>query len=159
MDLVGIGVGGWIAAQMAVMCSASLRHLVLVDAAGVRPAQGEILDVFVTPWKQVIEQVRGSNGRARIRTHLWGRSWGSRVRGRTMSMRMCFRPYMYDPALPGMLGKVRVKTYHRLGQWEGGQIYPRVSVSTGDFPASAGALTLHLSSHALADTIGGFVGQ
>jgi len=25
-------------------------------------------------------------------------------------MRMCFRPYMYDPALPGMLGKVRVPT-------------------------------------------------
>jgi pimeloyl-ACP methyl ester carboxylesterase len=27
-----------------------------------------------------------------------------------MSIRMCFRPFMYDPALPAMLGKVRVPT-------------------------------------------------
>src|ERR671933_100465 len=37
VDLVGVGIGGWIAAQMAIMCGASLRHLILVDAAGIRP--------------------------------------------------------------------------------------------------------------------------
>jgi pimeloyl-ACP methyl ester carboxylesterase len=114
VTLVGIGVGGWIAAQMAVMCQASLRHLVLVDAAGIRPEHTEILDVFVTPWKQVLDQAfadpRAAPEYARIFGGGIAEFGGSREAGRTMSMRMCFRPFMYDPALPGMLGKVQVPT-------------------------------------------------
>lgn len=47
VDLVGIGIGGWIAAQMAVMCPHRVRRLILVDAAGLRPREGEILDIFI----------------------------------------------------------------------------------------------------------------
>jgi pimeloyl-ACP methyl ester carboxylesterase len=115
VDLVGIGVGGWIAAQMAIMSSQPLRHLVLVDAAGIRPADSEILDVFVTPWRQVIEQSFYDPTTAPEFRRIFADApiaefGGVREAGRTMSMRMCFRPYMYDPALPGMLGKVRVPT-------------------------------------------------
>ena len=56
VDVVGIGIGGWIAAQMAVMCPQHIRHLVLVDAAGVRPQHDEVFDIFITPWRQVIER-------------------------------------------------------------------------------------------------------
>src|SRR5919109_5322304 len=56
VDLVGVGVGGWIAAQMAVMCDAHLRHLVLVGAAGVRPRQGEVTDIFTLAWREVVER-------------------------------------------------------------------------------------------------------
>ena len=38
----------WIAAYMAVMCEVQLRHLVLVDAAGLKPRQGEIFDIPVS---------------------------------------------------------------------------------------------------------------
>lgn len=114
VTLVGIGVGGWIAAHMAVMCQASLRHLVLVDAAGVRPAKTDILDVFITPWKQVLEQAFADPQTAPEYARIYGSGiaefGGIREAGRTMSMRMCFRPFMYDPALPGMLGKVQVPT-------------------------------------------------
>jgi len=114
VDLVGIGVGGWIAAQMAVMCQTALRHLVLVDAAGIRPERAEILDVFVTPWKQVLDQAFSDPHSAPEYARIYGGGiaefGGSREAGRTMSMRMCFRPFMYDPALPGMLGKVQVPT-------------------------------------------------
>src|SRR4051812_18183365 len=41
VDLVGIGMGGWIAAEMAVMCTDRIRNLVLVDPAGIKPQQGE----------------------------------------------------------------------------------------------------------------------
>jgi pimeloyl-ACP methyl ester carboxylesterase len=114
VDLVGIGVGGWIAAQMAVMCPASLRHLVLVDAAGVQPKQDEILDIFVTPWQQVIERAFADATNAPEYERIYGGGiaefGGVREAGRTMSMRMCFRPYMYDPALPGMLAKIQAPT-------------------------------------------------
>jgi pimeloyl-ACP methyl ester carboxylesterase len=170
VDLVGIGVGGWVAAHMAVMCSASLRHLVLVDAAGVRPAQAEILDVFVTPWQQVIEQAfadpRAAPEYARIYGGGIAEFGGVREAGRTMSMRICFRPYMYDPALPGMLGKVQVPTLIVWGKED--QIVP-LECAFQYQQAIPGATVrildrcghfAHLEQpRLLADTIGGFVGQ
>jgi pimeloyl-ACP methyl ester carboxylesterase len=168
VDLVGIGVGGWIAAQMAVMCSASLRHLVLVDAAGVRPEQGEILDVFVTPWKQVIERAFSDTKTAPEYERIYGGGiaeyGGIREAGRTMSMRMCFRPYMYDPALPGMLGKIQVPTLIVWGTED--QIVP-IECAAQYQRAIPGA-TVRILDHCghfahfeqpllLAETIGGFI--
>ena len=46
--LVGLGFGGWIAAEMATMAPADLSHLVLVGAMGIKPPQGDILDLAVT---------------------------------------------------------------------------------------------------------------
>jgi pimeloyl-ACP methyl ester carboxylesterase len=115
VDVVGVGVGGWIAAQMAIQCGGPLRSLVLVDAAGIRPAQGEITDVFVMPWRQVIEQSFADAPRAPEFERIYRAApiaefGGVREAGRTMSMRMCFKPYMFDPALPGMLGKIQTPT-------------------------------------------------
>jgi pimeloyl-ACP methyl ester carboxylesterase len=114
VDVLGVGLGGWIAAQMAVMCPHNLRRLVLVDAAGIHPQQGEIFDIFITPWQQVIERCFHDAANAPEYQRLFGGEFqefgGPREAGRTMSMRMCFRPFMYDPALPGMLGKVQTPT-------------------------------------------------
>jgi pimeloyl-ACP methyl ester carboxylesterase len=112
VDVVGVGLGGWIAAEMAVMDSSRLRHLVLANATGLRPRAGEILDVFVEPWRQVIE--RGFFNPERYQ-RLYAENpiqdfGGVREAGRTMSMRMCFKPYMHDPSLPGMLAKIRLPT-------------------------------------------------
>lgn len=117
VDLVGLGVGGWIAAHMAVMCSQNLRRLVLVSPAGIRPDQPDqedIFDIFITPWKQVIDMCFSDPEHSPEYARIYGGEYqefgGPREAGRTMSMRMCFRPYMYDPALPGMLGKVKLPT-------------------------------------------------
>ncbi|MBM3222722.1 MAG: alpha/beta hydrolase [Candidatus Tectomicrobia bacterium] len=114
VDVVGIDIGGWIAAQMALMCPQHLRHLVLVDAAGIRPQHDEVFDIFITPWRQVLERAFYDAANAPEYQRLFGGELqefgGPREAGRTMSMRMCFRPFFYDRALPGMLGKVRVPT-------------------------------------------------
>jgi pimeloyl-ACP methyl ester carboxylesterase len=135
VDVVGIGIGGWIAAQMAVMCPHPLRHLVLVDAAGVRPQQGEVFDIFITPWRQVIERCFYDAMHSPEYQRLFGGEFqefgGLREAGRTMSIRMCFRPYMYDRSLPGMLGKVHIPTLIVWGAQdqiipvECGQLYQR----------------------------------
>jgi pimeloyl-ACP methyl ester carboxylesterase len=108
-------VGGWIAAYTAVMCEAQLRHLVLVDAAGLKPHEGEIFDIFVAPWREVIERgfydAPGSAEYQRIYgSQPIAEFGGIREAGRVMAMRMCFRPYMYDPSLAGMLRKLQVPT-------------------------------------------------
>lgn len=133
--VVGVGIGGWMAAQMAIMCSHHLTHLVLVDAAGIRPQHGEIFDIFITPWKQVIDRCfydpAGSPEYQRLFGGEFQEFGGPREAGRTMSIRMCFRPFMYDRALPGMLGKVRVPTLVVWGAQdqiipvECGQLYQR----------------------------------
>ncbi|HEY5724672.1 MAG TPA: alpha/beta hydrolase, partial [Methylomirabilota bacterium] len=43
-SLLGLGFGGWIAAEMASMAPKTFRCLILVGAMGLKPAQGEILD-------------------------------------------------------------------------------------------------------------------
>jgi len=47
--LVGHSVGGWVAAEMAAMDHHNIKGLVLIDAAGIRPVNGEIAEVFTTP--------------------------------------------------------------------------------------------------------------
>ena len=112
IDVVGTGIGGWIAAQMAIMSDTPLRRLVLVDAAGLRP------DARRDP-RHLRHPVAGGD-RTRLPAirrasseyqRLYGAPLpeygGVREAGRTMSMRMCYRPYMYDPSLAGDAGQDR----------------------------------------------------
>lgn len=112
VDLVGVGLGGWIAAEMAVMDASRLRHLVLVNPTGIRPEQSDMLDVFVAPWRQVIERgFHNADQFQRVYADAPIQDFGGvREAGRTMSMRMCFKPYMHNPSLQGMLPKVRTRT-------------------------------------------------
>ena len=114
VDLIGFGIGGWIAAEMAAMCSHNLAHLVLVGAAGIKPVEGEMLDIFVRRWRDVVEMCV-DNPDAEEFQRIYTAApivdfGGHREAGRTMTMRMCYRPYMYDPALPALLGSVRTPT-------------------------------------------------
>ncbi|HWC31100.1 MAG TPA: alpha/beta hydrolase, partial [Dehalococcoidia bacterium] len=109
------GIGGWIAAEMAAMNSDNLAHLVLVGAAGVKPRTGQALDVFIRPWREVVETSVNDPENAeefqRIYTAAPVQNYGGhREAGRSMAMRMCYRPYMYSPALPALLGGVRTPT-------------------------------------------------
>jgi pimeloyl-ACP methyl ester carboxylesterase len=114
VDVVGVGIGGWIAALMAIMCGGPLRHLVLVDAAGIRPTTTQPLDVFVTPWREVIDRAFHDPSASAEYQRLYSAPipeyGGIREAGRMMSIRMCFKPYMHDPSLRAMLAKIDVPT-------------------------------------------------
>jgi pimeloyl-ACP methyl ester carboxylesterase len=115
IDLIGFGIGGWIAAEMATMNSANLRHLVLVDAAGIRPREGEVADIFVRRWRDVVESCVHDAESAEEYRRIYEESpiadfGGTREAGRSMTMRMCYKPYMYNPAFPAVLGGVRAPT-------------------------------------------------
>ena len=47
LRVLGLSLGGWLAAEMAVMCPHLFERLILVGAAGVKPTQGEITDIFL----------------------------------------------------------------------------------------------------------------
>src|SRR6267142_2812071 len=50
VSLVGLGFGGWIAAEMATMSPQTIRRLVLVGAMGVKPVHGEIFDQAIVSY-------------------------------------------------------------------------------------------------------------
>src|SRR6187402_3195879 len=107
--LVGLGFGGWIAAEMATMAPADLSHLVLVGAMGVKPPQGDILDLAITGYidyaragfhdQKAFDKVYGAEP-STDQLEMWDVC-------REMSFRIAWKPYMYSQTLPHLLGAVR----------------------------------------------------
>jgi pimeloyl-ACP methyl ester carboxylesterase len=109
--LAGHFIGGWLAAEMAVMSPGLAEHLILIDAAGVRPRAGEITDIFL----------HGSEGTRRLSFFdikqvadyeiLFGSkpTPGEReahIINREAATRYCWKPYMHDPSLPPLLERL-----------------------------------------------------
>ncbi len=107
--LVGLGFGGWIAAEMASMAPADLSHLVLVGAMGIKPPQGDILDLAITGYmdyaragfhdQKAFDRVYGEEPPT-DQLEMWDIC-------REMSFRIAWKPYMYSQTLPHLLGSVR----------------------------------------------------
>ena len=109
VTLVGLGFGGWIAAEMATMAPAGFKRLVLVGAMGLRPDDGEILDQALVNY---IEYARAGFADQAAFDRAFGaepstdqlEAWD---RNREMSFRIAWKPYMYSQTLPHLLGGVK----------------------------------------------------
>jgi len=112
MTLVGLGFGGWIAAEMATMSPQAFRRVVLVGAAGVKPVQGEVLDQALVSY---IAYVQAGFEDQSVFDRLYGpdpptsllEQWDL---NREMTFRIAWKPYMYNPSLPQLLDGVRSRT-------------------------------------------------
>ncbi len=110
--LVGFGFGGWIAAEMASMSPQTLRRLVLVGAMGIKPEQGDIADQALVSY---IDYVRLGFADGAVFDRLYGadpptsllEQWDL---NREMTFRLAWKPYMYNPSLPSLLGAVAAPT-------------------------------------------------
>jgi pimeloyl-ACP methyl ester carboxylesterase len=108
VSVVGLGFGGWIAAEMATMAPRAFRRLVLVGAMGLKPERGEIADQALVSY---IDYVRlGFADQA-----AFDRTFGAEPTtatleqwdlNREMTFRIAWKPYMYSPTLPHLLGGV-----------------------------------------------------
>jgi pimeloyl-ACP methyl ester carboxylesterase len=109
VSLVGLGFGGWIAAEMATMSPQAFRRLVLVGAMGVKPVKGEILDQAIVSY---IDYVRAGFEDQGVFDRLFGaepsteqlEQWDL---NREMTFRIAWKPYMYNPTLPHLLAGVK----------------------------------------------------
>lgn len=107
--LVGLGFGGWIAAEMASLAPRAFSRLVLVGAMGLRPPEGEILDQALVNHLAYLhagfhdpaafERVFGAEPPTE-QLEAWEMN-------REMVFRIAWKPYMFNPALPHLLGGVR----------------------------------------------------
>ena len=109
VSIVGLGFGGWIAAEMATMAPRAFSRLVLVGAMGIKPERGEIADQAIVSY---IDYVRMgfADQSAFDRTFEPDpptpllEQWDF---NREMTFRIAWKPYMYTPTLHHLLGGVR----------------------------------------------------
>ena len=107
--LLGLGFGGWVAAEMATMAPRGLARLVLVGAMGLKPERGEILDQALLSHMDYVKA--GFHDPAAFDTAFGAEpdtdlleQWDA---NREMTFRIAWKPYMYSPMLPHLLGGVQ----------------------------------------------------
>ena len=110
VSLVGLGLGGWIAAEMASMAPRAFHRLVFVGAMGIKPERGEIADQALMSY---IDYVRLGFADQGAFDRLFGadpptpqlEQWDL---NREMTFRIAWKPYMYNATLPHLLGGLPV---------------------------------------------------
>ena len=113
VTVVGVSLGAWIAAEIAVKSTARIARLVLADAVGIRVSEREtsdIADIFALTEKGFIalayhDPVVGARDPA-----LPDASVARIARNLESTARFCWNPYMHDPKLKGRLHRIDVPT-------------------------------------------------
>jgi pimeloyl-ACP methyl ester carboxylesterase len=127
--VVGLGLGGWVAAEMATMCPERLRALVLVAPLGVQPRQGEITDPFLLSTDRYVE-IGFADPEAYKRIfseqEVGSEGWLRRERNREMTTRIAWKPRMFDQSLPFRLPQITTPTLILWGEKDA--IMPRGGV-------------------------------
>jgi pimeloyl-ACP methyl ester carboxylesterase len=112
VSIVGLGFGGWIAAEMASLAPRDFRRLVLVGAMGLKPEHGEIADQALVSY---IDYVKMGFADGAACARVFGAEPSTETLeqwdlNREMTFRIAWKPYMYSPTLPHLLGAVATPT-------------------------------------------------
>ena len=112
--LAGHSMGGWVAAEMAAMGQDNLKGLVLIDAAGIRPEQGEIAEILMVSAQTRRELAFYDTSQVPDYDEYSRESTPEEVAvdhaNREMASRLFWKPYLHNPNLPFYLAKVRTPT-------------------------------------------------
>ena len=110
VSLVGLGFGGWVAAEMASLAPRDFRRLVLAAPMGIKPPEGDILDQAIISY--VAYPQAGFHDQENFR-RVFGEVSTDQLEAwdiaREMSFRIAWKPYMYSQTLPHLLGGVRAR--------------------------------------------------
>ena len=112
VDVIGFSLGGWIAAEMAAADGGQFRRMALVAPTGVRPPEGEILDLFIVTARAYLDSSVHDASATPEFAALYGgeqtpeqfESWED---ARAESARLAWKPYMHNPSLLHLLEGVQ----------------------------------------------------
>ncbi len=119
IDILGLGLGGWIATEMAVRCGHSLRHLVLADTVGIKVStrtEVDIVETFILNREQLLEVGWHDSALGAERMKLPGMpglpeaELLTLIRNREAAVRFTWKPFMHNPALRRWLHRIAVPT-------------------------------------------------
>jgi pimeloyl-ACP methyl ester carboxylesterase len=119
VDVLGLGLGAWIAAEMAVRCSHQLRRLILADAVGIKVSgrtEVDIIETFVLSRDQLLAAGWHDPALGAERMQLPGapnladEALLTLIRNREAAARLTWKPFMHNPALRRWLHRISVPT-------------------------------------------------
>ena len=110
---LGFSMGGWIASEIAAMSNRYISKLMLVGAAGMKPNDSEITDIFIISPAQVLDLMYHDPGQVPEYQQLYGTDPTPEQAiiaetNREMAVRLCWKPYMHDPRLTSLLQRVTI---------------------------------------------------
>lgn len=112
--VVGAGIGGWIAAEIAVKNTARVSALALIDAFGIKVGDRETRDIFdmyfVTEGDLAKVVYFDQEWTKRDLSKLPDEELYAIARAREATSRYGWKPYMHDPKLKGRLHRIRIPT-------------------------------------------------
>ena len=113
--VIGFALGGWLAAEMAATTRYAFSKILLVDAAGIKPHQGDITDVFILSPAQIRDLTFHDPQQVPEYAQLYPGEPSpaereQAVQNREMAVRLTWKPYMHDPRLPALLARVTAPT-------------------------------------------------
>jgi len=107
IDVIAFSAGGFAAAEMAAADPKIFTHMVLVAPMGLKPAEGEILDIFPLTIRTLLRRTV-----ADLATPEFGKIYGGEMTpeqfeafedARAEAARIGWEPYMHNPSLPYLL--------------------------------------------------------
>ena len=116
--LIGMGLGGWIAAEVAVRCTQDLRRLVLVDSVGIKIGgytERDVADNFIMDNQAFLEAswhdaAAGAQVMKLPGPELPEEDIVTLLRNRQTTALFTWKPFMHDPKLRQRLGRINVPT-------------------------------------------------
>ncbi len=112
LPVLGFSMGGWLAAEMVAMYPELIRRVALVGAAGMKPTEGEITDIFLITPEEVGELRFYDQGQVPQYDELFGQPLTpeqaqTAVWDREMSALLTWKPYMYNPKMPFLMAQTQ----------------------------------------------------
>lgn len=123
VDLIGMSVGGWIAAEMATKSPERLRHLVLIGPVGVKTGPVDKLDlpdIFALPQDKMQKLLYHDPDKMRPDVKsMTDEQIGIMVRNRETMALIGWEPFLHNPKLKHRLHRVNVPTLFLRGVSDG----------------------------------------
>lgn len=124
-NVMGFSIGGWITAELLSIAPNLFNKAILVNSAGMKPLNSDIVDIFLLTPQQVAQlMVKNSSqvaefgkvfedAEAPSGTYYITGSTGNfnpqyiADKNRETAVRLCWKPYMFDPKLQSTLNRVK----------------------------------------------------
>jgi pimeloyl-ACP methyl ester carboxylesterase len=112
--VIGVGLGGWLAAEIAIKNNARLSRLVMANAIGVKVGDRETRDI-IDIWSLMPDELDAlawadpANGKIDYKSLPQEASLAA-ARNREAYARFCWSPYMHNPKLKNRLHRIGIPT-------------------------------------------------
>lgn len=111
LDVIAFSAGGYAAAEMAASEPGLFKRMVLVAPMGIKPTEGEILDIFPVTIRSLLRRTVADIGTPEFSKIFGGEMTPEQFEAfedaRTEAARIGWEPYMHNPSLPYLLAAAK----------------------------------------------------